>query len=81
MIAKSCCGATFFSASGACIGSLVAGKDADIVPVKGDPSTNIRDIENVKIVFKDGVGYDSKGLIDFVIGLVGFVRFQYLSRT
>jgi len=53
------------------IGSLAAGKDADVVLVKGDPSTNIRDIEKVEIVFKDGVGYDSKKLIDSVTGLVG----------
>jgi cytosine/adenosine deaminase-related metal-dependent hydrolase len=42
------------------IGSLEVGKQADIILVKGDPSVNIRDIENVEIVFKDGVGYDSK---------------------
>lgn len=53
------------------IGSLAVGKQADIVLVKGDPSTNIRDIENVEIVFKDGVGYDSRMLIDSVKGQVG----------
>ena len=53
------------------IGSLGVGKQADIVLVKGDPSANIRDIENVEIVFKDGVGYDSKKLIESVTGLVG----------
>jgi hypothetical protein len=36
-----------------------------------DPSTKISDIENVEIVFKDGVGYDSAKLIDSVRGLVG----------
>ena len=39
--------------------------------VKGDPSKNINDIENVEIVFKDGVGYDSSKLIESVQGLVG----------
>jgi imidazolonepropionase-like amidohydrolase len=53
------------------IGTLAAGKQADIVLVKGDPSTNIREIENVEVVFKNGVGYDSKKLIDSVTGLVG----------
>ncbi len=53
------------------IGSLGVGKQADIVLVKGDPSANIHDIENVEIVFKDGVGYDSKKLIKSVTGLVG----------
>jgi imidazolonepropionase-like amidohydrolase/uncharacterized protein YndB with AHSA1/START domain len=53
------------------IGSLAAGKQADIMIVKGDPSKNIRDIENVEIVFKDGVAFDSKKLIDSVKGQVG----------
>jgi imidazolonepropionase-like amidohydrolase len=47
------------------------GKQADIVIVKGDPSTNIKDIENVEVVFKDGVGYDSKKLSESVKGQVG----------
>jgi imidazolonepropionase-like amidohydrolase len=53
------------------IGSLAAGKQADIVIVKGDPSAKIADIENVEVVFKDGVGWDSKKLIDSVKGQVG----------
>jgi len=53
------------------IGSLAAGKQADIMIVKGDPSKNIRDIENVEIVFKDGVGFDSKKLLESVKGQVG----------
>lgn len=53
------------------VGSLAAGKQADIVLVKGDPSTKIADIENVELVFKDGVGWDSKKLIDSVKGQVG----------
>jgi imidazolonepropionase-like amidohydrolase len=53
------------------IGSVAPGKQADLMIVKGDPSRNIRDIENVVLVFKDGVGYDSQKLIDSVQGLVG----------
>jgi imidazolonepropionase-like amidohydrolase/uncharacterized protein YndB with AHSA1/START domain len=53
------------------IGSLAPGKQADIMIVKGDPSKNIRDIENVEIVFKDGVGFDSKKLLESVRGQVG----------
>jgi imidazolonepropionase-like amidohydrolase len=53
------------------IGSLAAGKQADIMLVKGDPSAKIADIENVELVFKDGVGWDSKKLIDSVKGQVG----------
>ena len=53
------------------IGTLAAGKDADFVLIKGDPSKKIEDIENVETVFKDGVGYDSSKLIDSVRGQVG----------
>ena len=53
------------------IGTLAAGKDADFVLIKGDPSKKIDDIENVETVFKDGVGYDSNKLIDSVRGQVG----------
>jgi imidazolonepropionase-like amidohydrolase len=53
------------------IGSLAPGKQADILLVKGDPSAKIADIENVELVFKDGVGWDSKKLIDSVKGQVG----------
>ncbi|MGC1417487.1 MAG: amidohydrolase family protein [Candidatus Acidiferrum sp.] len=53
------------------IGTLAEGKAADMVVLKGDPSANIKDIENVELVFKDGVGYDSAKLIDSVKGLVG----------
>jgi imidazolonepropionase-like amidohydrolase len=53
------------------IGSVAAGKQADLMIVKGNPAANIADIENVEIVFKDGVGYDSEKLIQSVQGLVG----------
>jgi len=53
------------------IGSIAVGKAANLMIVKGDPSKNIFDIENVEIVFKDGIGYDSQKLIDSVQGLVG----------
>jgi imidazolonepropionase-like amidohydrolase len=53
------------------VGSLATGKQADVMIVKGDPSTKIEDIENVELVFKDGVGWDSKKLIDSVKGQVG----------
>jgi imidazolonepropionase-like amidohydrolase len=53
------------------IGSIVVGKQADLMVVKGNPAANISDIEKVEIVFKDGVGYDSEKLIQSVQGLVG----------
>jgi imidazolonepropionase-like amidohydrolase len=53
------------------IGSVAAGKNADLVVVKGDPSKQISDVENVELVFKDGVGYDSRKLLDSVKGRYG----------
>ena len=53
------------------IGSIAVGKSADLMIVKGNPAANIKDIENVEIVFKDGVGWDTEKLIQSVQGLVG----------
>ena len=53
------------------IGTIAAGKQADLVVIKGDPSAKISDIENVEIVFKSGMGYDSAKLVESVRGLVG----------
>jgi hypothetical protein len=53
------------------IGTIAAGKNADLIVIKGDPASHISDIENVEIVFKDGIGYDSQKLIDSVKGRYG----------
>jgi imidazolonepropionase-like amidohydrolase len=53
------------------IGSIAIGKNADLIVVKGDPATRIADIENVELVFKDGVAYDTKKLLDSVKGHYG----------
>ena len=53
------------------IGTIAPGKQADLVVIKGDPSRKIEEIENVEIVFKDGIGYDSAKLIESVRGVVG----------
>jgi len=53
------------------IGSVAAGKQADLMVIKGNPAANINDIERVEIVFKDGVGWDTEKLIQSVQGLVG----------
>jgi imidazolonepropionase-like amidohydrolase len=52
-------------------GTIAAGKDADLVVIDGNPAAKIEDIEKMEIVFKDGVGYDPRKLIDSVRGLVG----------
>ena len=53
------------------IGSVEVGKDADLMIVKGDPSTHITDISNVEIVLKDGTAYDSNKLLESVKGHYG----------
>lgn len=53
------------------IGTIVKGKQADLVVIHGDPAANISDIEKVETVFKDGVGYDPQKLMDSVRGTVG----------
>lgn len=54
------------------IGSIETGKSADLLIVDGDPSKNISDLRKVQIVFKNGVGYNSKKLFESVKGKVGF---------
>ena len=53
------------------IGTVAVGKNADLVVIRGDPSKQISDIENVEIVFKDGIGYDSQKLLNSVRGRYG----------
>jgi imidazolonepropionase-like amidohydrolase len=53
------------------VGSIAAGKQADLVLIQGNPVAKISDVRNVKIVFKDGVGYDPEKLIQSVTGAVG----------
>ena len=54
------------------IGSIAAGKQADLVVVLGDPTKTIADVRRVETVFKEGVGYDPQQLVDSVKGQVGF---------
>jgi imidazolonepropionase-like amidohydrolase len=53
------------------IGSIETGKNADLFLVKGDPSRNIGDIENVELVIKDGVAFDPEKLLESVKGRYG----------
>jgi len=63
-------GATYLGLAGH-IGSIAPGKNADLFIDKGNPAANINDVENVIVVFKDGVGYDSAKLIQSVKGRFG----------
>ena len=53
------------------IGTIAAGKQADLVVIAGDPSTTIADVRKVEIVFRQGIGYDPAKLIASVSGRVG----------
>jgi enamidase len=53
------------------IGSIAAGKQADLMLVTGNPAADISDIRRVDTVFRQGVGFDPAKLIDSVRGKVG----------
>jgi imidazolonepropionase-like amidohydrolase len=53
------------------IGSIEKGKQADLVILNGDLEKNIKDIRNTEMVFKKGVGFDSKKIFESVNGKVG----------
>ncbi|MEX2661229.1 MAG: amidohydrolase family protein [Vicinamibacterales bacterium] len=53
------------------IGSIAAGKQADLVVINGNPAATIADIRNVETVFKQGIGFDPQKLIESVRGRVG----------
>ena len=53
------------------VGSIAAGKQADLVVIDGDPSRTIADVRKVETVFKQGVGFDPAKLIASVSGKVG----------
>ena len=53
------------------IGTIEAGKNADLVLINGAPDKNIENVQNVTMVFRDGVAYDPEALIAGVRGKVG----------
>ena len=53
------------------LGSIAAGKTADLVVIRGNPVATPRDIYGVVTVFKGGLGYDSMKLREFVKGRIG----------
>lgn len=63
-------GATYLGRERA-IGSVEVGKDADLVLVRGDPSTRISDLRQVELVWKDGVAFDPVRLLESVRGRYG----------
>jgi hypothetical protein len=53
------------------VGTITAGKNADLAVVRGDLASNARNIEDVTLVFKDGIGFDAAKLIEAAKGQVG----------
>jgi imidazolonepropionase-like amidohydrolase len=53
------------------LGTVEAGKIADLVVMAGDLTADPSVIREVTIVFKDGIGYDSPAMLADVEGRVG----------
>lgn len=52
------------------IGSVAAGKRADLVLVNGDPVANVKAMDNIETVFKAGVGYSRRAIMDTFRGRI-----------
>ncbi|MDB5110867.1 MAG: hypothetical protein JWR67_1981 [Mucilaginibacter sp.] len=53
------------------IGTVAAGKKADLVLIDGDLTNDIKNIRKTELVFKNGVGFDSQKIFESVKGHVG----------
>jgi hypothetical protein len=53
------------------IGSVAVGKQADLVLIGGDLEADSHNIRNTEIVFKNGIGFDSKKIFASLKGRVG----------
>ena len=60
-----------FEGRGKDVGSLAVGKRADVVVIDGDPVKDVRAVERMPLVFKDGVGYDTAAIFRSMQGQVG----------
>ncbi len=56
---------------GKTIGTIEKNKIADLILMDGDLMKDITSIRKTQIVFKDGVGYDSKKIFESVKAQVG----------
>ncbi|WP_445752728.1 amidohydrolase family protein [Polaribacter sp.] len=52
-------------------GTVEVGKEADLILIDGDLTKDISNIRKMELVFKNGVGFDSKKIFDSVKGKVG----------
>lgn len=53
------------------IGSIAAGKQADLVVIDGNPAARMGDIRKIRLIFQDGAGYDPMKLLDSIKGAAG----------
>jgi len=53
------------------VGTVESGKEADLIVVKGNPAETMSDVKNVEMVFRKGIAYDPRRLLDGIDGVVG----------
>ena len=53
------------------VGTIEIGKNADLVLIDGEPDKNIESVQNVSIVFRDGVAYNPEELVAGARGKIG----------
>jgi imidazolonepropionase-like amidohydrolase len=53
------------------VGTLAAGKQADLVLVDGKPDEDIKELRKIDLVFRNGIAYDSKKIVESLKGKVG----------
>lgn len=63
-------GARFLHRDGE-VGSIEIGKRADLILVRGNPAENPAALDDMPIVFKNGVGYDTQAIFDSLQATVG----------
>lgn len=53
------------------VGTLTTGKQADLLLINGNPDEDIKQLDKIDLVFKDGVAFDSKMLRSSLKGVIG----------